>query len=436
LVECSRTAHLLVVGRPGGGGHGTLPDWSIPVHVAKRARCPVAVVPADWHPDEGGAPVSVGLDVPRHGMGILRQAFRVAQAQHRPLQVLHLWRPSSDALHRFPRPRMPEGAADWQLEPSVRRVQDAVGRVAGDFPGVVAHLVVKAEAPGPALEAASRCSSSVGIAKAAARCTDWARWRDTSCATPPLRCCSSTPTDGGRTRDDPVNGGVAMTEQSADGTRGPIRVFLLDDHEVVRRGITDLLEDAGGIEVVGESGLAEEAKRRIPAMRPHVAILDGRLPDGSGIDVCREIRSRDPSIAALILTSFDDDEAIFAAIMAGAAGYLLKRARGTDLVDTVRAVADGRSMLDPAVTAQVLERIRSGPPTNPVLDRLTAHEQRVLELIGEGLTNRQIATRLSLAEKTVKNYVSSLLAKLGLESRTQAAIFLTRAAQRPATPDS
>jgi DNA-binding NarL/FixJ family response regulator len=227
-----------------------------------------------------------------------------------------------------------------------------------------------------------------------------------------------------------------MTEQSADGTRGPIRVFLLDDHEVVRRGITDLLEDAGGIEVVGESGLAEEAKRRIPAMRPHVAILDGRLPDGSGIDVCREIRSRDPSIAALILTSFDDDEAIFAAIMAGAAGYLLKRARGTDLVDTVRAVADGRSMLDPAVTAQVLERIRSGPPTNPVLDRLTAHEQRVLELIGEGLTNRQIATRLSLAEKTVKNYVSSLLAKLGLESRTQAAIFLTRAAQRPATPDS
>jgi DNA-binding NarL/FixJ family response regulator len=167
-----------------------------------------------------------------------------------------------------------------------------------------------------------------------------------------------------------------------------------------------------------------------------VAILDGRLPDGSGIDVCREIRSRDPSIAALILTSFDDDEAIFAAIMAGAAGYLLKRARGTDLVDTVRAVADGRSMLDPAVTAQVLERIRSGPPTNPVLDRLTAHEQRVLELIGEGLTNRQIATRLSLAEKTVKNYVSSLLAKLGLESRTQAAIFLTRAAQRPATPDS
>jgi nucleotide-binding universal stress UspA family protein len=165
LVECSRTAHLLVVGRPGGGGHGTLPDWSIPVHVAKRARCPVAVVPADWHPDEGGAPVSVGLDVPRHGMGILRQAFRVAQAQHRPLQVLHLWRPSSDALHRFPRPRMPEGAADWQLEPSVRRVQDAVGRVAGDFPGVVAHLVVKAEAPGPALEAASRGSALLVVGR-------------------------------------------------------------------------------------------------------------------------------------------------------------------------------------------------------------------------------------------------------------------------------
>ena len=206
----------------------------------------------------------------------------------------------------------------------------------------------------------------------------------------------------------------------------PIRVFLLDDHEVIRRGIKDLLEDEGDIVVVGESALAEEAKRRIPALRPHVAILDGRLPDGSGIDVCREIRSRDPEINALILTSFDDDDALFAAIMAGAAGYVLKQVRGTDLVETVRQVAAGRSMLDPAVTAQVLERIRSGPKKDPVLGRLTAHEQRILELIGEGKTNRQIATALNLAEKTVKNYVSSMLSKLGLESRTQAAILVAR----------
>jgi DNA-binding NarL/FixJ family response regulator len=210
----------------------------------------------------------------------------------------------------------------------------------------------------------------------------------------------------------------------------PIRVFLLDDHEVVRRGIRDLLEDAGGFEIVGESGLAEEAKRRIPALRPRVAILDGRLPDGSGIDVCRAVRSQDPSIVALILTSFDDDDALFAAIMAGAAGYLLKQARGNDVVESVRQVAAGRSLLDPAVTAQVLARIRNGPPTNPVLDRLTAHEQRVLELIGKGLTNRQIATQLFLAEKTVKNYVSSLLTKLDLESRTQAAILFAEAAHR------
>jgi two-component system response regulator DevR len=205
-----------------------------------------------------------------------------------------------------------------------------------------------------------------------------------------------------------------------------IRVFLLDDHEVVRRGLKELLEADGDITVVGESGLAEEATRRIPALRPHVAVLDGRLPDGSGIDVCREIRSRHPEIAALILTSYDDDEALFAAIMAGAAGYVLKQIRGNDLVDAVRRVARGQSLLDPAVTQQVLDRLREGPKEDKALAPLTEQERRILELIGEGLTNRQIAERIFLAEKTVKNYVSSLLAKLGLERRTQAAVFATK----------
>ncbi len=206
----------------------------------------------------------------------------------------------------------------------------------------------------------------------------------------------------------------------------PIRVFLLDDHEVVRRGLRDLLESEGDIEVVGESGSAVEAAARIPALRPDVAVLDGRLPDGSGIDVCREIRSRDPSIAALILTSFDDDEALFAAIMAGAAGYVLKQIRGSDLIDSVRRVAAGQSLLDPAVTARVLERVRRGPELDPALAPLTDQERRVLSLIGEGMTNRQIAEAMFLAEKTVKNYVSSLLAKLGLQRRTQAALFSAR----------
>jgi len=206
----------------------------------------------------------------------------------------------------------------------------------------------------------------------------------------------------------------------------PIRVFLLDDHEIVRRGIRELLESEGDIVVVGESGSALEAAHRIPALRPDVAVLDGRLPDGSGVDVCREIRSVDPSIKALILTSYDDDDALFAAIMGGASGYLLKQVRGNDLVDSVRRVAAGQSMLDPAMTTQVLERLRSGPAQDRELDGLTAQEQKILELIGEGLTNRQIAERLYLAEKTVKNYVSSLLAKLGLSSRTQAAIFATK----------
>jgi two-component system response regulator DevR len=206
----------------------------------------------------------------------------------------------------------------------------------------------------------------------------------------------------------------------------PIRVFLLDDHEVVRRGLKDLLEADGDIVVVGESGLALEATRRIPALRPHVAVLDGRLPDGSGIDVCRDVRSAHPEIAALILTSYDDDEALFSAIMAGAAGYVLKQIRGNDLVDAVRRVAAGQSLLDPAVTARVLDRLRAGPEEDKALAPLTDQERRILELIGEGLTNRQIAERMFLAEKTVKNYVSSLLGKLGMERRTQAAVFAVK----------
>jgi two-component system, NarL family, response regulator DevR len=205
-----------------------------------------------------------------------------------------------------------------------------------------------------------------------------------------------------------------------------IRVFLLDDQEIVRRGLRELLESEGDIRVVGESGLAQEATRRIPALRPDVAVLDGRLPDGSGIDVCREIRSRNPEIAALILTSYDDDEALFSAIMAGAAGYVLKQIRGNELLDTVRRVAAGQSALDPAVTQQVLERLRRGPEEDPALAPLTPQERRILELIGEGMTNRQIAGEMYLAEKTVKNYVSTLLAKLGLERRTQAAVFATK----------
>lgn len=219
-------------------------------------------------------------------------------------------------------------------------------------------------------------------------------------------------------------GGVS--DDATPPTDGQIRVYLLDDHEMIRRGIRDLLESEGDIVVVGESESAHEATRRIPALRPDVAILDGRLPDGSGIDVCRDVRSQDPSIKALILTSYDDDDALFSAIMAGAAGYVLKQVRGNDLLDIVRRVAAGQSTLDPSVTAQVLDRIRSGPPVNKELSSLTEQELRILDLIGQGLTNRQIAREIHLAEKTVKNYVSSLLAKLGMSSRTQAAIYAVK----------
>ncbi len=205
-----------------------------------------------------------------------------------------------------------------------------------------------------------------------------------------------------------------------------IRLFLLDDHEIVRRGLRDLFEAEDDLEVVGDVGSAQEAIRITPALRPDVAVLDARLPDGSGIDVCRAIRSRNPEIRAIILTSYDDDEALFAAIMAGASGYVLKQVRSADLVDTVRRVAAGQSLLDPAVTARVLERLRSPEPEVDELASLTEREREILALIAEGLTNRQIGQRLYLAEKTVKNYVSSLLAKLGLERRTQAAVLASK----------
>ncbi len=205
-----------------------------------------------------------------------------------------------------------------------------------------------------------------------------------------------------------------------------IRVFLLDDHEVVRRGLADLLQAEGDIEVIGESGSAVQATNRIPALRPDVAVLDARLPDGNGIDVCRDVRAVDSTIRALILTSYEDDEALFAAIMAGASGYVLKQIRGTDLVDAVRRVAAGQSLLDPAVTARVLERIRTGIQQPKELAQLTEQERRILEYIAQGLTNHEIAQKMFLADKTVKNYVSSVLAKLGLERRTQAAVLATK----------
>jgi DNA-binding NarL/FixJ family response regulator len=206
----------------------------------------------------------------------------------------------------------------------------------------------------------------------------------------------------------------------------PIRVFLLDDHEVVRRGVASMLATEEGIEVVGEAGTADQAIARIPAAKPHVAVLDVRLPDGDGVTVCREIRSRMPEVACLMLTSFADEEALFDAVMAGAAGYVLKEIHGTDLVGAIRTVASGQSLLDPRSTGQMLARLRRNVTRKDPLADLSEQERKILELIGEGLTNRQIGERLFIAEKTVKNYVSSLFGKLGMQRRTQAAAFAAR----------
>lgn len=200
-------------------------------------------------------------------------------------------------------------------------------------------------------------------------------------------------------------------------------MFLLDDHEIVRRGLRELLEAEDDLVVVGEAATATEALNRIPALSPDVAVLDVRLPDGDGVEVCREIRSSHPDVNCLMLTSFADDEALFSAILAGASGYVLKQVRGVDLIEAIRRVASGQSLLDPTVTARVLERLRAPQPVDEGIASLTPQERHILDLIAEGLTNRQIGERMFLAEKTIKNYVSNLLAKLGLQSRTQAAVF-------------
>lgn len=205
-----------------------------------------------------------------------------------------------------------------------------------------------------------------------------------------------------------------------------IRVFLVDDHEVVRRGVAALLEAEADIEVVGEAGTAESALARIPALKPDVAVLDVRLPDGNGVEVCRELRNQLPGLACIMLTSFSDDDAMLQAVLAGASGYLLKEVRGTSIVDAVRTVAGGASLLDPTVTSRLLDRLRADAVRQDPLKALTRQERQVLELIGDGLTNRQIGKRLFLAEKTVKNYISSIFLKLGLQRRTQAAILATQ----------
>ncbi|WP_405910473.1 MULTISPECIES: response regulator [unclassified Streptomyces] len=224
-----------------------------------------------------------------------------------------------------------------------------------------------------------------------------------------------------------------MNEARTFTERNPIRVFLLDDHEVVRRGLADLLDAEPDISVVGDAENCEHALVRASAVRPHVAVLDVRLPDGDGITVCRELRDRMPELACLMLTSFDDEDALLDAIMAGASGYVLKQIRGSDLVSAVRTVASGQSMLDPATTARLMHALRTEPAEPPAvapeLASLSPRERDILALIGDGLTNREIGKRLYLSEKTVKNHISRLLAKLGVQRRVQAAVLASHLEQ-------
>jgi two-component system, NarL family, response regulator DevR len=226
---------------------------------------------------------------------------------------------------------------------------------------------------------------------------------------------------------------------SEPGRTAVIGVFLLDDHDVVRTGLRALIDSTDDLEVVGEAASVHDAMARIPLAKPDVAVLDVRLPDGSGIEVCRDVRSAWPEIVCIMLTSYADDEALFAAVMAGAAGYLLKQVGSIDLVESIRLAASGASLLDPVMTERVLERVRQGPKEDAKLAALTPQERRILDLIAQGDTNRQIAEAMFLSEKTVKNYVSNMLGKLGMERRTQAATYAARLEERSsheARPDA
>jgi DNA-binding NarL/FixJ family response regulator len=220
--------------------------------------------------------------------------------------------------------------------------------------------------------------------------------------------------------------GLVSSKASGDPARKPVGVFVLDDQEIVRRGVRCLLEAEPDIRVIGEAGTASAALARIPALRPDVAVLDVRLPDGDGVSVCRQVRSRLPEVACLMLTAFSDDQALLDAIMAGASGYVLKQVRGPDLVGAVRTVASGRSLLNLRAASKLVTQLRDRATVPGRLAGLTPRERNVLELIGEGLTNRQIGERLCFSEKTVKTYVSTLFRKLGLEQRTAAAAYAAR----------
>ena len=227
---------------------------------------------------------------------------------------------------------------------------------------------------------------------------------------------------------------MAEVQEAARGEETPTRVFLVDDHEVVRAGVRELIEAKGEFVVVGEAGGVEEALRRAPSLRPDVAVLDVRLPDGNGVELCRDLRELIVGLRCIMLTSYSDDQALFDAILAGASGYVLKQIRGAGLVDALRAVAAGHSLLDPSITGRVLDRIRNGNPDDELLSRLTAQERVLLSHVGEGLTNRQIAERMYLAEKTVKNYLSNVLQKLGMSRRTEAAAYVVRFSERQRRP--
>ena len=418
IVNGSADAQLVVVGRETSHGFGRLLTGATTAGVASNARCPVVVVPGDWRPRsnaEGGGTVVVGIRRPDDASHLMGAAYAEAMSLGATITVVHAWElpdPYIDSIEARSHSDEWQGLGEHLLNEALGDLARPVPPPLDREPGSPRP---RCERPRVRGEGGRPCRRASGPRAPSVR--------------PPRghrpRVAAGQP-GAGRGRACPGSHPRWRCRDMIRERGGPIRVFLLDDHEIVRRGIKELLEGEGDIEVVGESGLAQEAARRIPALRPDVAILDGRLPDGSGIDVCRQVRSVDPTIAGLILTSYDDDDALFAAIMAGAAGYILKQVGGSDLVETVRRVAAGQSTLDPSVTARVLDRLRNGPRADPELAALSAQEQRILELIGEGLTNREIAERMYLAEKTVKNYVSSMLAKLSLTSRTQAAIFATK----------
>ena len=423
LLETSKWGAMLCVGAMGFKHCAQGRIGSTAAALASSAHSPVAVVRGHDPLRAKQQWVVAEVDESAVSDGVLRRALEEAQLRGAPLRVLTTWQSRFTDIHdgnavangnRLARAQLDRRLAQWKKgypDLDVRAVAvpgNTLNFLTKNADSI--QLLVVGHESGPRRHRARRSSRLRSATKRGLFCVDL------------------------RTAERIVSGTSTVSATSTEGLR-VVKVFLVDDHEVVRRGLIDLLSADAELDVVGEAGSVAQALARIPALQPDVAVLDVRLPDGNGIELCRELLSRLPNLRCLMLTSFTSDEAMLDAILAGASGYVVKDIKGMELAQAIKEVGAGRSLLDNRAAAALMAKLRGAAEHSDPLSGLSDQERILLDLLGEGLTNKQIAARMFLAEKTVKNYVSRLLAKLGMERRTQAAVFISKLDQSHHQPD-